>query len=118
MEIIEGTQKTLTLTIANNLVFFLQQTLTNYSVLMDAGKEEMGKLDIYSFYFFPLHFGGIDTKNALRRAVREANRNWHMGNLQNRLTFSNYVGEYTCLVRYQGLKMLKLWSNICDTKSR
>lgn len=116
MEIIEGTQKTLTL--ANNLVFFLQQTLTNYSILMDAGKEEMGKLDIYSFYFFPLHFGGIDMKNALRRAVREANRNWHMGNLQNRLTFSNYVGEYTCLVRYQGLKMLKLWSNICDTKSR
>lgn len=105
MEIMEETQKTLTLTIANNLVFFLQQTLTDYSILMDADKKEMGKLDIYSSYFSLLHFGGIDMKNALRQAVREANSNWHRGNLQNRLTFSNCVGKYTCLVRYQCLKI-------------
>lgn len=54
--------------VANNFIFFLQQTLTNSSIFMAVDKEEIGSLGylISSSCFIPSHFGRIDNETCLK----------------------------------------------------
>lgn len=70
MLVVNGTQKntkTPTSTVANNFIFFLQQTLTNSSIFM-AVDEEIGSLGylISSSCLIPSHFGRIDNETCLK----------------------------------------------------